>query len=69
MDGVARGAHLELNVVQRCALRDLPVETGRACGGGDSSDIDDEVADGAVEVVGIVVPLRAVSTSNVRVNI
>ena len=30
VDGIARGAHLELDIVQRCSLRDLPVDTGRA---------------------------------------
>lgn len=69
VSGIRRRAHLELDIVERCALRDLPVNAGGIIGGIGVSEVDYEVPDVAIEVVRVIIPLRAVASRDVRVDI
>lgn len=45
------GRHLEHNIVQRCRLSDLPVNTSRRVTGRLTGNIDNEVPDGAIAII------------------
>lgn len=58
--------HLKPEVLERGGLRNLPVNTSGDLGGG---DVDDKVADLAVEVVLIGEPVGAIATGDIRIRI
>ena len=62
-------AHLEDDVHKRGRLRNLPVDTRRACSGRRLGKVDDEVAHAPEEVVLVNVPLCASTTRDVWVHI